>query len=102
MGSHELLALRLLIENPKGLYGSEFVALSKSKLGRSSIYTILDRLVAKEWVGEIEDPPEQSYMRSRTRHVITSGGRKAYMQFLHDHGLKMEPLGPNRALSVVA
>lgn len=35
--------MRLLVDRPSGLYGSEFVDLSEGKLKRGSIYTTLDR-----------------------------------------------------------
>src|SRR5689334_16705110 len=87
----DLLALRLLIDNPKGLYGSEFVSITRGKLGRGSIYTMLDRLADKGYVREIVDPPESDTALARTRHVITAGGTRAYHNFLVEQGLVIQP-----------
>jgi DNA-binding PadR family transcriptional regulator len=86
----ELLTLRLLIDNPKGLYGSEFVSISKGKLGRGSIYTMLDRLVDKGYVREIIDLPTSGTALPRTRHVITAKGINEYQRFLADQGLEVQ------------
>ena len=89
MAPKELLALRLLLDNPHGLYGSEVVALSKGKLSRASIYTILERLGEKGFVRETVDPPEPRYLAPRTRHTITAAGQRAYHAFLRDQGLQV-------------
>lgn len=90
MSPKELLALRLLIDNSKGLYGSEFVAITKGNLGRASIYTMLDRLIDKGYVREIVDPPVTDGALARTRHVITAKGAREYQAFLTEQGLTMQ------------
>ena len=90
MSPKELLTLRLLIDNPKGLYGSEFVSISKGKLSRASIYTMLDRLVDKGYVREIVDPPTSETAPPRTRHMITASGAREYQRFLADQGLAIQ------------
>ena len=90
MSPKDLLALRLLIDNPKGLYGSEFVAISKGKLGRGTIYTQLDRLVDKGYVKELVDPPTSAAAMARTRHRITASGEQAYRAFLDEQGLAIQ------------
>lgn len=87
MSPKDLLALRLLIEYPKGLYGSEFVTISEGQLRRGAIYTQLDRLVDKGYVREVVDPPTSAAAMARTRHCITASGEKAYRKFLKDQGL---------------
>jgi DNA-binding PadR family transcriptional regulator len=86
----EQLILRFLIDNPKGLYGSEFVSISQGKLPRGSIYTMLDRLVDKGYVREVVDEPVSQTALARTRHVITSRGMREYQGFLADHGLLIQ------------
>ena len=81
----------LLMEHPLGLYGSEFVAKSDGVLGRGTVYTLLERLVDKGFVREIEEPPTSSYQMARTRHVITAVGQKATRDFLSS--MKLEPTG---------
>jgi DNA-binding PadR family transcriptional regulator len=90
MSPKELLALRALIDNPRGLYGSEFVALTEGALSRGSVYNILERLVDKGFVRETVDPPESKYLVSRTRHTITGAGQRAYYAFLTQQGLKVD------------
>jgi DNA-binding MarR family transcriptional regulator len=85
----EQLVLRLLIDNPKGLYGSDFVAISQGKLGRGSIYTLLDRLVDKGFVRETDDPPSSDGALPRTRHAITGKGQQQYQRLLTDYGLEI-------------
>jgi DNA-binding PadR family transcriptional regulator len=55
MAPKELKVLRLLIDNPRGLYGSELVSRSEGYLSRGSIYTLLERLVEKGFVREVEE-----------------------------------------------
>ena len=82
--------MRILSDNPKGLYGSDFVSISKKKLSRGSIYTLLDRLVGKGYVREVVDAPSSDTGLPRTRHVITHPGTREYRKFLADHGLEMQ------------
>ncbi len=92
MAPKELMALRLLIDNPKGLYGSEFVHHSGGKLNRGTIYTLLERLVEKGFVREVEEPATTSLNIARTRHIITAPGKAAYNAFLAEQGLQMVPV----------
>lgn len=87
MAPKELKILRLLMDNRRGLYGSEFVALSGGYLGRGSIYTLLDRLVEKGFVREVEEPPTPALQLARTRHFITGAGQKAVYAFVRDMDL---------------
>lgn len=91
MAPKELLALRLLIDNPKGLYGSEFVHLTEGKLTRGTIYAMLERMVDKGFVREVEDAATTALALARTRHLITAQGRAAYDAFLNEQGLSMVP-----------
>jgi DNA-binding PadR family transcriptional regulator len=91
MSPKNLLALRLLIDNPNGLYGSEMVHASGGKLTRGTIYVLLARLVEEGWVKEITDRPTDQLQLARTRHVITANGRAAYNAFLMEQGLTMGP-----------
>lgn len=93
MAPKELMALRLLIDNPKGLYGSEFVHLSGGKLPRGTVYILLERMVDKGHVREVAEPATPSLQLARTRHVITAAGRAAYTGFLAEQGLAMAPFG---------
>lgn len=92
MAPKELLALRLLIDNPRGLYGSEFVHHSGGKLNRGTIYALLERMVDKGFVREVEEPATTSLNLARTRHIITAQGKSAYSAFLAEQGLTMVPL----------
>lgn len=86
MAPKELKILRLLIDNPRGLYGSELVSLSNGYLGRGTIYTLLDRLVDKGFVREIEEPPTPALQMSRTRHFITGEGQTAVRDYANEMG----------------
>lgn len=46
----ELLIMRLLLEEPGGLYGLEIVARSDERVKRGSVYVLLDRLEDKGFV----------------------------------------------------
>jgi len=91
MAPKKLLALRLLIDHPKGLYGSEFVHLSEGKLNRGTVYVLLERLVDEGFVREVEEPATASLQLARTRHYITAPGKAAYNAFLSEQGLQMVP-----------
>lgn len=89
MAPKELMVLRLLMDNPGGLYGSEFVHLSSGQLGRGTIYTLLDRLVQKGMVREVEEPATTELQLQRTRHFITGQGQRACKEFARQYGLKI-------------
>jgi len=91
MAPKELLALRLLIDNPAGLFGSQFVHLSEGKLNRGTVYTLLERMVDKGFVREVEVGASAELQLARTRHLITAEGRAAYNAFLSEQGLTMVP-----------
>jgi len=86
MSPKELKVLRLLMDNPKGLYGSELVELSNGYLSRGTIYTLLDRCVEKGVVKEKNEPPTQELKLSRTRHFITSEGYRAVNDYAEEMG----------------
>ena len=90
MAEKEFLVLRMLIDNVRGLYGSEFVHLSGSKLGRGTIYSVLERLVAKGYVREIEEGPTTELQLRRTRHVITGAGQRACREWTESMGLQIK------------
>lgn len=83
--------MRLLIDNPRGLYGSEFVHLSGGKLGRGSVYTILARLVNKGYVKEVEEEPTSELQMRRTRHLITGQGAQAVQKYFESVGAQIIP-----------
>jgi DNA-binding PadR family transcriptional regulator len=78
MAEKEVLVLRMLMDNIRGLYGSELVHKSGGQLGRGTVYTLLERLVEKGYIREVEDPPTAALQLKRTRHVITGNGQRAF------------------------
>ena len=90
MAPKELLALRLLLDNPRGLFGSELVHLSAGIIGRGTVYALLERMVDSGNVREFEEPATSSYSLPRTRHFITDAGKTAYMLFLKEQRLCMD------------
>lgn len=93
MAPKELKALRLLMDNPRGLYGSELVGLSDGYLGRGTVYTLLARLVDKGFVREIEEPPSSALQMARTRHLITGAGQRAVRDYVTQMGLALPAVG---------
>lgn len=89
MAPKELLALRLLMDNPQGLYGSELVHLSKGGLARGTIYVMLERLVDKGWVSGQEEEPTAALSLRRTRHFVTKKGSRACEDFARTNGLSI-------------
>jgi DNA-binding PadR family transcriptional regulator len=85
----ELKALRLLMDYPRGLYGSEFVVRSEGYLGRGTIYTLLERLVDKGFVREVQEEATAEYQLPRTRHIITAAGRRAVTEYCGLMGLQL-------------
>jgi DNA-binding IclR family transcriptional regulator len=77
----------MLLDHARGLYASELVHLSKGQLGRGTIYTLLDRMVDKGWVRELEEEPTPELQLRRTRHFITGNGQRAIHDFAQAHGL---------------
>jgi DNA-binding PadR family transcriptional regulator len=89
MSPKEQPAVRILMDNRSGLFGSQLVSLSEGKLVRGTVYVLLERLVDQGLVREEEVPPTSEYQLARTRHFITGLGRKAYNQMLADQKLQM-------------
>lgn len=89
MAPKELKALRLLMDNPKGLYGSEFVTKSDGFIGRGTVYTLLERLVEKGFVDEFEEPATSEYQLARTRHRINGKGQAAVNEYCSLMGLRL-------------
>ena len=85
MSPKQLTALRLLAENPEGLYGSELAELSAGRLTRGTVYTTLERMVADKYVREVEEPASPKLRLPRTKHFITAEGKRAYAEFLDEH-----------------
>lgn len=76
MTNREVMTLQLLIEHPRGLYGSDVVRLSGGSIGTGTVYSVLERLVARGYVDEHEDRQDDGGL-PRTRHTITEAGRRA-------------------------
>ncbi len=91
MAPKELLILRLLMDNPQGLYGSEVVHLSKGGIGRGTVYSLLERMVAKDFVREVEEEPTVALQLKRTRHFATQKGTLACQNFVVSQGLAIVP-----------
>jgi DNA-binding IclR family transcriptional regulator len=89
MAPKELLAVRLLMDNPQGLFGSELVHLSKGRLGRGTVYMLLERLVNKGWVSKQDEMPSVALNLRRTRHFVTEQGSRACLDFATAHGLSL-------------
>jgi DNA-binding PadR family transcriptional regulator len=86
----ELLALRLLMDHPKGLYASELVHLSGGKIGRGTVYTMLDRLVDKGFVREQDEAASAELQLQRTRHFITGAGAKTCQAIADELGFMIK------------
>lgn len=93
MPPKELKVMLLLMDHPRGLYGSEFVALSNGFIGRGTIYTLLERLVDKGFVREVEEAATPSLQMARTRHLITAVGQKAVHDYLNTMNLHRSTVG---------
>lgn len=89
MAPKELLALRLLMDNPQGLYGSELVHLSHGGLVRGTAYMLLERLLTKDWVRAVEEEPSTALNLRRTRYFVTKQGVRACEDFAAAHGMKV-------------
>jgi hypothetical protein len=87
MAPKELLTLRLLMDNPQGLFGSELVHLSKGGLVRGTVYTLLERLIVKDHVREVDEEPSAAFALKRSRYFVTKRGIKACQDFVQAHGL---------------
>jgi DNA-binding PadR family transcriptional regulator len=89
MAPKEMKIMRLLMDNVRGLYGSELVHLSNGYLSRGSVYTLLSRLVDKGYITEIEEPPTQALMLPRTRHKITALGESSVREYAQTMGFEL-------------
>ena len=90
MAPKELLALRLLMDNPHGLYASELVHQSKGALVRGTVYVLLERLSAKHHVREVAEEPTPALALRRTRYFVTPAGTRACEDFARQHGLRID------------
>lgn len=90
MGSNALLILRMLLDHPGGLYGSQISHLTG--ITHNSIYSLVHRLVVDKLIRTEEEPPTPAYNSARARYTITAQGALAYNKFLLSQGLKIDPL----------
>ena len=87
MAPKDLKALLLLMDHPRGMYGSEMVDVSGQYLSRGTIYNVLGRLVARGLVREVRELPSVSAPLPRTRHYITGQGQRAVRDYLDNMAL---------------
>jgi DNA-binding PadR family transcriptional regulator len=73
----ELVALRLLRNEPAGMYGLEMVDASKGKLGRAAIYVTLSRMETKGFVKRHTPIEDEHPGLPRPRYKITALGERA-------------------------
>lgn len=93
MAPKELKVLRLLMDSPRGAYGSELVARSDGYLSRGTVYTLVDRLVEKGYVREEEEAPTPALRIARTRHFITGEGQRAVNEYAREMGFVVATTG---------
>jgi DNA-binding PadR family transcriptional regulator len=72
----ELLILRLLSEEPKGMYGLELVKASDGKLRRGSVYVTLGRMQEKGLVVERTTADSVHSGLPRPQYRLTAHGQK--------------------------
>lgn len=95
MAPKDLKVLRMLMDTPSGLYGSQIVAESNGFITRGTVYTLLARLVDKGFVREVEEPPTAALQMARTRHLITAIGKRAVMDYVREMNLLIPGLAVN-------
>ena len=73
----ELVIMRLLLEESKGLYGLEIVSRSNNAIKRGSVYVLLDRLEDKGFVtSKRVDPPKSQGGLARPLYSPTGEGMR--------------------------
>ena len=73
----ELLILRMLKDDPDGMYGLELVKASNNKLKRGTVYVTLGRLEEKGFVRSRRERKERHPGLPRPRYSLTGLGQKA-------------------------
>lgn len=73
----ELLVLRQLSDEPKGLYGLQLVSRSNGQLKRGTVYVTLGRLEEKGFVESRTKPNSKHAGLPRPLYRITGLGRRA-------------------------
>ena len=73
----ELLVLRLLRDEPKGMYGLELVSASDGRLKRGTVYVTLGRLEEKGFVQSRVDKGTTHSGLPRPRYTLTALGERA-------------------------
>jgi DNA-binding PadR family transcriptional regulator len=73
----ELVALRLLRDEPAGMYGLEMVEASNGELGRAAIYVTLSRMETKGFVKRHTPLEDEHPGLPRPHYKITALGEKA-------------------------
>jgi DNA-binding PadR family transcriptional regulator len=89
MISSEFIVLRMLMDSPSGLYGSDFVDLSEGSLKRSSIYVVLQRMEEKKLVTSKLIPANAPDALPRRRYRICAHGQQVFHQQLNRAGLAL-------------
>lgn len=83
---HELKILTLLSLSASGLFASEIIHLSGGLLKRGSVYSLLQRLEAKQFVHSRVIPASSEYNLDRPLYTITTDGIEAIQSFVKFFG----------------
>jgi DNA-binding PadR family transcriptional regulator len=90
--------LKLLIGHGAEMYGLEMVARSEGRLGRGSIYVLLDRLEERGLVSSrVEDRPAGTSGIARRLYRPTGHGRRVFQLWEELQGLTPGTLAPETA-----
>jgi DNA-binding PadR family transcriptional regulator len=73
----EIVVLRLLRDEPSGMYGLELVKASNGNLGQASVYVTLDRMETKGFVRSHTPLQHEHPGLPRPHYTITALGARA-------------------------
>jgi DNA-binding PadR family transcriptional regulator len=90
--------LKLLVGHDAEMYGLEMVARSEGRLGRGSIYVLLDRLEERGLVSSrLEERPPGTSGAARRLYRPTGYGRRVFHLWEELQGLGLARLAPDMA-----
>lgn len=89
MAPVELLILRVLMDNPRGLHGTDILRVSNGGMARGTLYVQLARTQERGWIRSVDETCAPAHRAPRRLYLPTAEGLHACRQFVDACGLRI-------------